>query len=247
MHCPPSKQYCLDGLAYALSTSDHCITTTSFNLKEINVKRKVWQLLAIVLMGMAFTACSDPDSESGNGYEISQSKSLVRDYSPVIGPDQAPVTIVEFFDPSCEACRAYYPYVKQIMAAFPDDVRLVMRYVLFHRGSQEAVIILEAARLQNLFVPVLESILEVQPEWHDDPTLRAAWQAAEKAGLDVEKAKGMSDNPSIAFTMQQDMVDAKAYELTGTPTFFVNGKRLTKVGPQALYDEVRLAVEATRE
>lgn len=211
------------------------------------MKRKVWQFLAAVFIGLAFTACSDPDSESGNGKEISQSKSLVRDYSPVIGPDKAPVTIVEFFDPSCEACRAYYPYVKQIMAAFPGDVRLVLRYVLFHRGSEEAVTILEAARLQNLFVPVLESILEVQPEWHDDPTLQAAWQAAEKAGLDVEKAKGMSDDPNIAFTMQQDMVDAKAFELTGTPTFFVNGKRLTKAGPQALYDEVRLAVEATRE
>lgn len=44
---------------------------------------------------------------------------LVRFHSPVFGPAQAPVTIVEFFDPSCEACRAFHPYVKQILTENP--------------------------------------------------------------------------------------------------------------------------------
>src|SRR5690606_654578 len=52
---------------------------------------------------------------------------LVRPHSPVIGREDAPVTVVEFFDPSCEACRAFYPIVKQILAAHPDDVRVVLR------------------------------------------------------------------------------------------------------------------------
>lgn len=38
---------------------------------------------------------------------------LVRPHAPVIGRATAPVTIVEFFDPSCESCRAFYPVVKQ--------------------------------------------------------------------------------------------------------------------------------------
>jgi protein-disulfide isomerase len=62
-------------------------------------------------------------------------ESLVRSHSPVIGPTDAPVTIVEFFDPSCEACRAFYPIVKQIMAGYPNEVRLVLRYAPFHEGS----------------------------------------------------------------------------------------------------------------
>lgn len=40
---------------------------------------------------------------------------LVREYSPSFGPADAPVTLVEFFDPSCEACRAFYPIVKRIV------------------------------------------------------------------------------------------------------------------------------------
>jgi thiol-disulfide isomerase/thioredoxin len=62
---------------------------------------------------------------------------LVRPHSPVIGPVNAPVTIVKFFDPSCESCRAFYPFLKQIMAEYPKDVRLVIRYAPFREGSDE--------------------------------------------------------------------------------------------------------------
>ncbi|MEQ3636048.1 MULTISPECIES: thioredoxin domain-containing protein [unclassified Alcanivorax] len=57
---------------------------------------------------------------------------------PVIDPANAPVRIVEFFDPACEDCWALYHIVKELMAEYPDDVRLVLRYVLFHRSSEEA-------------------------------------------------------------------------------------------------------------
>ena len=46
---------------------------------------------------------------------ISQSEHLVRMHSPVLGPREAPVTIVEFFDPACETCRAFHPIVKDLM------------------------------------------------------------------------------------------------------------------------------------
>jgi len=72
---------------------------------------------------------------------------LVRDYSPSFGPADAPVTLVEFFDPSCEACRAYHPVVQEIRRQFPTQVRVVLRYTVFHEGSDEAVRILEAARM----------------------------------------------------------------------------------------------------
>lgn len=55
-----------------------------------------------------------------------QSEALIRPYSPVLGPEDAPVTIVEFFDPACEACRAFYPVVKDIMAKHGDAVRTRM-------------------------------------------------------------------------------------------------------------------------
>jgi len=140
---------------------------------------------------------------------------MVRDYSPVIGPENAPVTIVEFFDPSCEGCRAMHPYVKQILAAYPDNVRLVLRYVLFHKGSEEAVRILETARNQDVYVPVLNAVMEAQPQWHDDAEVKAAWEAARSAGLDIDKARNQMNSPEINAAIQQDAADAKKVRITG--------------------------------
>jgi protein-disulfide isomerase len=169
---------------------------------------------------------------------------LVRDYSPIIGPENAPVTIVEFFDPSCEGCRAMYPYVKEILAEYPDNVRLVLRYVLFHGGSEEAVRILEAARIQNVYEPVLDAVMESQTQWHDDPKVKAAWTAAESAGLDLEAARNQLKSSDIDEIIKQDMGDVQILKIKGTPTFYVNGQELSKLGPQELYDLVKSEVEA---
>ena len=176
-------------------------------------------------------------------------ETLVRPHSPVIGPAQAPVTIVEFLDPSCEACRAFYPSVKQIMAAFPNEVRLVIRYTPFHEGSDVAVGILEAARGQQKFVPVLESLLANQPEWavHGAPDLDKAWGFAAAAGLDVQLGKATASSPEFRRVLEQEVADVKANNVRQTPTFFVNGKPLTEFGPQQLADLVLGEVERARK
>ena len=93
-------------------------------------------------------------------------EALIRSYSPILGPEEAPVTIVEFFDPACEACRAFHPIVKDILAEYDGAVRVVLRYTPFHgEGSEQAIRVLEAARMQGIFEPVLEALLEYQPRW----------------------------------------------------------------------------------
>ena len=156
-----------------------------------------------------------------------QSDHLVRPHAPVIGPVDAPVTIVEFFDPSCETCRAFYPYVKKILADYPKDVRLVLRYAPLHEGSDEAVKILETARLQNKFEAVLEALLASQPAWaiHGAPNLKVAWDAARSVGLDVDRARQDMSKPEIDAVLKQDIEDIKTVKLSKTPTFFVNASR----------------------
>ncbi|MGE6792107.1 DsbA family protein [Pseudomonas segetis] len=174
------------------------------------------------------------------------SSSLVRFHSPTLGPINAPVTIVEFFDPSCESCRAFFPYVKQIMAQYPQDVRLVVRYVLFHKGSEEAVRLLETARMQGLYEPVLAAVLEAQPLWHDDAQAQKAWEAAAAVGLDVEKARATMNSPEIDAILAKDAADVKKVGIQGTPTFFVNGKLLTKFGPEPLLELVQSELQKVR-
>lgn len=173
---------------------------------------------------------------------------LIRIHSPVLGPVSAPVTIVEFFDPSCEACRAFYPLVKQIMAQTGTDVRLVLRYTVFHEGSDEAVRILEAARKQNRFEPVLEAILEQQPVWadHGRPDIEKAWQIAGSAGLDIDQGKKYAISLTVDSVLAQDMADVQANNVKQTPTFFVNGKPLTEFSPQGLYNMVKAEIDLTK-
>jgi protein-disulfide isomerase len=178
-----------------------------------------------------------------------RAEALVRDHSPVIGPANAPVTIVEFFDPSCEACRAFYPPLKQIMGLFPTDVRLVLRYTAFHEGSDKAVAILEAARRQGKLEPVLQAILQYQPEWadHASPDLEKAWTRAKDAGLDVEQGKRDAALPEVEQLLQKDMADVKTMEVRQTPTFYVNGQPLTDFGPQQLYEMVKREVDRSKQ
>ncbi len=171
---------------------------------------------------------------------------LYRDHAPIIGPAEATVTITEFFDPSCEACRAFYPIVKQIMEMHQGKVRLVLRYAAFHEGSDEVVRIVEAARLQDRFVPVLEALLAEQPNWamHEGPDIERAWSIAGAAGLDLPRARVDAQSEAITAILTQDTADVTAAGVQQTPTFYVNGKPLTEFGPQQLYDLVTSEVVA---
>lgn len=170
---------------------------------------------------------------------------LERAHSPSFGPANARVTIVEFFDPACESCRAVYPFVKRILRDHPENVRLVLRYAPFHGVSEEAVRILETARLQDKFKPVLDALMETQPIWasHQSPDIHAAWMAAEEAGLDTARAREAMGSPEITTALNQDRADLEPAKVRATPTFFVNGKLLTSLGRPQLLDLVESELE----
>lgn len=181
---------------------------------------------------------------------IEASDSLVRAHSPVLGREDAPVTVVEFFDPACEACRAFHPVVKDILAAYPDDVRVVMRYTPFHgEGSEMAIKVLEAARMQNVFEPVLEALLKEQPKWaaHGAPATDLIMEIAGAAGLDIRAAATQVRSPDVIGVLNQDRADVEAVGIRGTPTFFVNSKPLPEFGSAELVAFVAAEVEATTE
>ncbi len=161
---------------------------------------------------------------------------LVRMHSPVFGPQGAPVTIVEFFDPACETCRAFYPIVKNLMAQYPTDVRLVIRYAPFHQGSDQVVKLLESAKSQGKYQTVLEAVLAAQPSWadHGQPNIETAFKVSERAGLDLVKARQDIEKPGMQSLLQQDIEDLTALQVTKTPTFFVNGRSLPSFGPEQL-------------
>lgn len=161
---------------------------------------------------------------------------LVRDYSPMKGDSNAKVTIVEFFDPACETCKAFHPFVNQLMSAYPGKIKVVMRYLPLHKGSDYVVKLLEAARMQGKFWQTLDATFKAQQNWapHHNPQPQRLWMLIGGVGLDLKKAEADMQSPEVLKRIQQDMADARQLQVSKTPGFFVNGKPLVQFGSKQL-------------
>ncbi|WFC43904.1 thioredoxin domain-containing protein [Pseudoxanthomonas sp. SE1] len=143
-----------------------------------------------------------------------------------------------------------YPHVKQLLAAHPKDVRLVIRYVPFHgQVSKEAIGVLEAAREQKKFEPVLETLMRNQPVWasHGAPDPKKVWEFAVAVGLDRARAQRYLATGAVETLIKRDVAAVEAADIRGTPTFFVNGKLLSELGPQQLSALVAAELQRTRK
>lgn len=168
-------------------------------------------------------------------------EALVRAHSQTAGDPAAKVVLVEFMDPGCETCRAFDPFIKQMMAANPGKIKLVIRYAPLHHGADYMCAVLEAARRQGKFWEALQVMYDTQPEWadHHNPQPELIWNHLPRIGLDVKKLKRDMNDPAIARLIEQDMADARTLQVTKTPGFFVNGKPLITFG----YGQLQALVE----
>lgn len=162
---------------------------------------------------------------------------LERDHAPTVGPREARVHIVEFFDPACETCRSFYPLVKQIMQTAPDKIRLSMRYAPLHEGSDEVVRMIEAAKQQGKFWETLEVVFAAQADWAINHRAHPerVWPHLEKvAGLDLARLKTDMRSPAVETVIAQDVMDANTLNVSATPEFFVNGRPMPSFGLEQL-------------
>jgi protein-disulfide isomerase len=161
---------------------------------------------------------------------------LASAHSPTLGDPSARVHIVEFIDPACETCAQFFPLVKQLMAENPGRIRLSMRHVAFHDGSDYVVRLLEASRKQDKYLPTLEALLASQAQWAPHHTVQPdlVLQAIAGVGLNLEQLMTDMNTAEVAQRMEQDRNDAVALKVTATPEYFVNGRPMPSFGEQQL-------------
>lgn len=162
------------------------------------------------------------------------------------GAPDAKVYIVEFFDPACETCKDFAGYVKQIVAAHPGQVQVVLRYAPFHPGSDNVVKMLEATRKQDKYWDTLETMFATQPYWagHDGAKPDLLWQYLARAGVDVRRLQVDMADPALDALVKRDLADAAALGVRQTPEFFVNGKPLPSWGLPQLQGLVESELKA---
>ena len=176
---------------------------------------------------------------------LNKGSSLVRDHSIKFGENKKNISIVEFLDPECESCALFHPIMRKVYKEYHQDVQLVVRYMTNHKNSKFAIRILEASRVQNKYAEVLSVIFEKQPIWaeHNNEKPELLWEfLAQIPELDINKLKEDSKNQKIDEIMDMDMTDARELNIRGTPTIFVNEKRLSVLSQKDLFDLVEAEI-----
>ncbi|ELY98770.1 DsbA family protein [Natrialba aegyptia] len=142
------------------------------------------------------------------------------------GPDDAPVTLVEYGDYQCSYCGQAYPLIKDVQEQFGDDLRFVFRnfpLTSIHEYAQHAAEAAEAAGGQGEeeFWSMHDLLYENQDALDDESLITYA----EQLGLDPERFR--SDFASHAFEdrIHEQFVGGARSGVNGTPTFYINGER----------------------
>ena len=160
--------------------------------------------------------------------------------SPVLGPKEAPVTIVEFADLQCPYCIREAPVLKQILKDYPNDVRLVLKHfpLSFHKKAKPAHAAVALAQKVGKFWD-MHDLIVAGPKKLDVADLR---KHAESLGLDLNEFDTvMADPKLIDAVLAADMAEAKKCKVTGTPTILINGLKLANrrpAGYKARIDEL---------
>ena len=185
------------------------------------------------------------DSQSQQTEAAAREAALASEHSPTLGNPNAKVHIVEFLDPACETCALFFPIVKQWMADVPDDIRLSVRHVAFHTGSDYAVRILEASRNQDKYWQTLEVLLASQNQWVQHHVVQPdrIGPAIAAVGLNMEQLMADMNSVSVMQRVEQDKKDSIVLKVSATPGYFVNGRPLPSFGQRQLADLIREELE----
>jgi protein-disulfide isomerase len=205
---------------------------------------KAWHVVLTTVVSIALCAAVlwavlAPKGGSGSqapAASASTADALQRPHAATAGKAEAKVHIVEFLDPACETCREFYPMVKKLVADNPDKVRLSVRMVAFHKGSEFVVKALEASKKQGKYWPTLERVLASQSRWAVQHTVypEKVWAELQTLDLNLDQLKADMESPEVLQAIALDAQDAKALKVTQTPEYFVNGRGLPDFGWEQL-------------
>ena len=140
------------------------------------------------------------------------------------GAEDAPVTLVEYGDFECPYCGQAERTIRELLAQYGDDVRYVWRHLPLndvHPSAQLAAEASEAAAIQGKFWEMYDLLLAHQGAL----TLRDLTRYAEDLGLDVERLLDEVRRREHAPTIAEHVASADESGVSGTPTFFINGRR----------------------
>jgi protein-disulfide isomerase len=162
------------------------------------------------------------------------------------GPDDAPVTLVEYGDYECPHCARAYPIVESVRRRLGDSLRFAFRHfplTQIHPHAADAAEMAEVAGSQSLFWPMHHTLFVHQAAL--GPEHLVAY--AEQLGIDPRWAATVYLAHTYASRVREDFLSGVRSGVNGTPTFFINGARYDGSWDEPdLLDALEIAVYAAR-
>lgn len=146
------------------------------------------------------------------------------------GQGSTGVVVLEYGDFQCPSCYQYYPIFKQLKDKYQDQVTFQFRHfpiVSAHPHAMAAHRAAEAAAKQNKFWEMHDLLYERQQSWSTTNSAAAIFEGyAAELGLNIEQYKNDASSSSTGADVQADFKAGEAAGVQGTPTFFIDGKKI---------------------
>jgi protein-disulfide isomerase len=160
------------------------------------------------------------------------------DDDPAYGPEDAPITIIEFSDYECPYCRSWQAEVlPRLLETYPDQVRLVYRdfpLTSIHPNAAPAAAAANCANEQDAYWEFHDKLFSMELGLSD----KAYQQYASDLGLDTESFAECLESDRYADEVEADFQYAAQLGVRSTPTFFINGIALVGAQPFELFQDL---------
>ena len=164
-------------------------------------------------------------------------QNLVPAHAPFLGSATAKITIVEFADFECPYCRASVYPIRQVLAAYPNDVRLVFRHFPIASAHPLAETLANAslcAHDQGYFWPLHDRLYQEQ----DSLSYEKLIALSRSVGINIDRLERCMNSGQFADALRQDFADAVALGSRGTPTWVVNGQKIEGALPYEAWKRI---------
>lgn len=213
------------------------------------IRLVIWILLAVIVVAVgSWYAMLTLNKPTPAPAPAAGSEKMVRgDSHRLTTPAVEKAQLVEFLDFECEACRSIQPFVDELKKEFGDEVTFVDRHFPLpsHPNSGTAALAVEAAAKQGKYEAMAAKLFETQDQWHgktqsQGPLFRTF---AQELGLDLAAFDAAVADEKTKQRIRADIADGTALGVTSTPTFFLNGEKLTLTTKQDFRQKLADAVK----
>jgi len=199
----------------------------------------VLYLLVMAVLVIAGQGFSSDDTVSLIGQERISDEILYQhtDNDPSWGSPDAPVQIIEFSDFQCPYCQESFPIIREALFKYQDQVYFLYRDfpdLINHSQAQKAAEAANCAMEQERFWPMHDKLFINQ----DDLSVEALKRYALEIGLNQPEFETCLSSGKYQQEIHEDYQDGAALGIIGTPTFFINGYKVSGSLPREIFLQI---------